>query len=212
MPIATAVITEASIEPVTLAEAILWSKGNIGFEDSLFDALISTATNQVESIIQHRLITHTSEMYYDSWPRDRCFSLWFPPTVTVNSLKYYDVDGTLQTWASSNYWVINNSKHNGYIKIKPSASVPTLENGRPQAIVINYDNGYGAAASSVPEDFKTAIKMFVTDLYDARKMHLADVKLTENPTAMQVLGCFAIAEVESVSLAQFTNVSGGYVY
>ena len=45
-PIATAVITEASIEPVTLAETILFSRGNIGFEDALFNAFITTDLHQ----------------------------------------------------------------------------------------------------------------------------------------------------------------------
>lgn len=209
---ANKITVEPSIEPVTLAEAVKYCRGNIGIEDDIFNALIAVATEQVESITEHRMIIHTSEQYFDGWPRNNEFCLRFPPLDTVNSLKYYDEDGTLQTWAASNYWVINNSKHEGFLRIKPGSTIPTLENGRPQAIVVNYDNGYGATAASTPETFKTVIKMFVNDLYYARRMHLEDVSLSENPTAMQLLGNMAVNTPDVITIANITQLSGGYVY
>lgn len=210
MSTAMKIITDPSLEPVTLAEAVDYARGNIGIEDDIFNALITCATEQVESITEHRFITHTTEQYYDHW--QTTFNLRFPPLVTVNSVKYYDEDGSLQTFAAAtNYWTVNNSKHQGSVELMPGATIPTLENGRPQSIVINYDNGYGATAASTPETFKTVIKMFVADMYYARRMNLEDVNLTENKTAMQLLGSYAVSTVDAVSLAQFTGLSGGFV-
>lgn len=221
MSTALKIITDPSTEPVTLAEAIAYCRGNTGIEDSLFNSLISVAVEQVELITEHRLITHTTEQYFDCWPNSELFTavsdsrrlyLRFPPLVTINSVKYYDEDGSLQTLASSNYWTMNNSKHQAFVQFKPSASLPSLENGRPQSIIVNYDNGYGATAATVPETFKQAIKMFINDLYYARRMNMENVDLTENATAMQILGSLAVNTPEVISIAQFTQPSGGYVY
>jgi uncharacterized phiE125 gp8 family phage protein len=226
MSTALKIVTNPSTEPVSRAEAIAYCRGNNGIEDALFDRLISVATEQVELITEHRLITHTSEQYFDCFPEygsngagyggatdgNRRFYLRYPPVSVVNSLKYYDEDGNLQTWAATNYWTVNNSKHECFIQLKPSASIPTLENGRPQSVIINYDNGYGTTSASVPETFRQAIMMFVNDLYYARRNNLEDVSLTENATAMQILGSLAINTPDVISMAQFTNVSGGYTY
>ena len=221
MSTALNIVTPASIDPVTKAEAITYCRGNTGIEDSLFDRLISVATEQVQKITEHQLINQTSEQFYDDWPcydvystthDARRFYLRYPPVSAVNSVKYYDEDGNLQTWASSNYWVINNSDHEAFVEIKPSSTIPTLENGRPQSIVINYTNGYGAATTDVPETFRQAIMMFVNDLYYARRNHLEDVRLEENKTAMQILGSMAKNTPDVIQISQFTNPSGGYVY
>jgi uncharacterized phiE125 gp8 family phage protein len=221
MSTALNVTSDPSTMPVSRAEAITYARGNTGIEDALFDRLIAVATEQVELITEHRLITHTTEQFYDCWPRSSYTStimdynrlyLRYPPISAVNSIKYYDEDGNLQTLAASNYWVVNNSKHEGFVQFKPGSDLPTLENGRPQSVVINYDNGYGAAASSVPETFREAILLFVNDLYYARRNNLEEVKLTENATAMQVLGSLAVHTPDAVSMSQFVNVSGGYVY
>ncbi len=132
--------------------------------------------------------------------------------ITVNSVRYYDEEGNLQTYDASNYWVVNNSEHDGFIQLKPGATFPILEPDRPQSIIINYDNGYGTTQADVPETFKTCIKMFVNDLYYARRNNLENVSLTDNPTAMQILGSYAVNEPEVLSIAGITQLSGGYVY
>lgn len=197
--------------PVSLSEAILHGKLNPGIEDDLINAFIRTATEQVESITEHRLLIYESEQYFDFFPRNRRIDLLFPPLVTVNSIKFFDEDGVVQVFAADNYWVINNSKHQGYIMIKPGVGVPALEHGRPQSIIVNFDNGYGTASADVPQTFKDAIKMFVNDLYYARRNNLENVSLTDNPTAMQVLGNLVTGTVDFVSISQFTQLSGGQV-
>lgn len=211
MSTAIKVATNPSTEPVSLAETIKYARGNVGLEDDVFDDLIKCATEQVELITQHRLITHTTEQWFNCFPDSRRFDLMYPPLVTINSLKYYDEDGTQQTWAASNYWTQNNSNHQSWLEVKPTSTIPNLENGRPQAIVINYDNGYGTAATDVPETYRQVIKMFVNDLYYARRMNMEQVQLTENKTAMQLLGSLAVQDVDVITIANITTVSGGAV-
>jgi hypothetical protein len=49
------VITAPTTYPVTTAEAIKYARGNVGIEDDVFGALISVATEQVESITEHTM-------------------------------------------------------------------------------------------------------------------------------------------------------------
>ena len=49
MSTAMKIITDPSLEPVTLAEAVAYARGNIGIEDDLFDDLIACAEWLIES-------------------------------------------------------------------------------------------------------------------------------------------------------------------
>lgn len=211
---ATKIITRPTdpAYPVSREDVIKYARGNLLIEDDIFDSLIAVATEQVSLITNHQFLTHTTEQYYSCWPRSWEFSVRFTPLITVNSVRYYDNEGNLQTYDASNYWVVNNSEHDGFIQLKPGATFPVLEQDRPQSIIINYDNGYGTSPDDVRDTFKTCIKMFVNDLYYARRNNLENVSLTDNPIAMQILGSYAVNEPEVISISGITQVSGGYVY
>lgn len=206
------VTTEPVLKPVELAETIKYARGNTGIEDDVFDNLIAVSTSQVQTITEQQLITATTEEYFQDFPwGDRRFFLMMPPVQSITSIKYFDTDGVQQTWASSNYTLINNSNIQGYVQLTQDAVIPSLQVDRDQAITIEYLNGYGLNPSDVPEDFRTAIKLFVNDLYYARQYKMQEVSFSDNIVAMQVLQSRIRHTPDVISIAQLTQISGAYV-
>ena len=88
-----------------------------------------------------------------------------PPLQSVTSIKYLDPDGTLQTWAGTNYQTVTGIEP-GYVK--PLVALPAVKDNTPEAVRYQYTCGYGAAAD-VPAPITVAIKLLVGAWYDNRQ-------------------------------------------
>jgi len=97
---------------------------------------------------------------------------------SVTAVKYYDINGVLQTDTLSNYKVIGLSDHS-IIQPKSGFTWPTTEQ-RHDAIKIEYEIGYGNAASDVPQTVRHALLMLVSYYYENREQAQKDV-LTSVP-------------------------------
>lgn len=160
----TVLVTGPSVEPVTVAE--IQTHTIVTGEDAYLGTLITTARRLVERYLNRALITQQWKVFYDKWVNQ--LKIPFPPLVSVQTVKYYDGAGALQTLAESTYYWTVNTEDPGSIVRKYDASYPDLQDGRPDSIEIAFTAGYGAAASAVPEEIRHAIKVWVTDLYEHR--------------------------------------------
>lgn len=101
----------------------------------------------------------------------------YPPLVQVNSVKYYDEAGVLQTISSSNYQV-DTASEPGRIAPVYGYTWPT-PGVRLHPIEIEYVAGYGDVFGSVPVDLRHAVMMLVGHLNENREtttpLSLADV-------------------------------------
>jgi uncharacterized phiE125 gp8 family phage protein len=158
------VVTAATTYPVTLPEVKLHLNISSSTKDSYIDTLISAATTNIERYLNRALITQTWKVFYDCFHNE--MKIPFGALQSVTHVKYYSQSATLTTWATSQYWVVSQTDP-GYVRKAYDVSFPELQNGRPNAIEIQFVCGYGLAAS-VPEDIKHAIKLLVTDYYENR--------------------------------------------
>jgi uncharacterized phiE125 gp8 family phage protein len=159
----TVAIQGPQTEPVTVAE--IQTHAIITGEDTYLGTLITTARRQVERYLKRALITQTWKVLYDCWRYE--LQIPFPPLVSVQSVKYYNTEGTLITPTFSTlFWTVTSEDPGRLIK-KFDVTLPELQEGRPDAIEISFTAGYGAAAD-VPTEIKHAIKLWVTDLYEHR--------------------------------------------
>jgi uncharacterized phiE125 gp8 family phage protein len=154
-------ITAPTVDPVTVDE--VQDHLRISGEEAMVSRLIKSATSVIENYLGRRLITQVWDQYFECW-RDR-MTLFYPPLQTLDSLKYYDLDGTQRTLASTHYWVTTDDP--AQIVRAYETTWPELQYGRPQPIVARMTIGYGLEAA-VPQDIKDAIKLFATDLYEHR--------------------------------------------
>lgn len=149
-------ITEPTVEPVTLAEMRLQigitTASDTG-RDSVITQKIKSARRWCELHTRIAFVTQTWVQYAD------CFQDYFDLKAnlkTVSSVKYIDSNGVLQTLADSEYTVdlVNSRLYPAYDKAWPDARKQV------NSVLIEHVSGFGLAVA-VPEEIKDAIKFIV---------------------------------------------------
>lgn len=175
-------------EPVTLAEAKahLRVEATLTDEDELITSLIQAAREQVEDLTHRQLITATWNLRLDGFP-DWAISLPRPPLQAVNSIKYYDTEGTLvETLAEDTDFLVDAASFVARIVPVPGGAWPATQD-RPGAVIINYDAGYGDDAADVPAKIRQAMLLLIGHLYENREAVLVGVSADELPLAVDAL-------------------------
>lgn len=163
--------TVPSIEPVTLYEAKMQlrideSPDATHRDEEYITGLIKTARQWCEGFQNRAYITQTWDLYLDAFPNEDYIEIPLPPLQSIEHLKYKDTSGTLQTWTNTNY-IVDTNREPGRVSLAYGISWPSTY-AEIQAVQIQFKAGYGDAASAVPENIKTAIKLKLTDLYENR--------------------------------------------
>ena len=169
------IATAPAIEPVSLEEA----KRQLGFEvdtsrpdDELIVSLITAARQHCEAYLNRALITQTWDYYLDAFPAASEIIIRKSPLQSVTYLKYKDADGTLQTWANTNY-IVDILSEPGRIALANSISWPVTYD-EIQAVQIRFICGYGDAQSDVPKSIRQAILLKLADLFEHRGDSILD--------------------------------------
>jgi uncharacterized phiE125 gp8 family phage protein len=189
-------VTLPTDEPVSLEDALLYARYEAGVEDALFESLINLGRQQVENITEHQLNEATFIQYFDGFPVNRCFLLSKPPLISVTSVKYLDADGAEQTIDPSNYIVHSKNQHRGIVQFKKDYSFPTVRDEQIDSVFIEFVCGYeNWSAEGVPETLKTAIKLFVNDVWSHREYQLDGTvtgSIQDNTVAKQILNNYRV--------------------
>ncbi len=90
--------TEATAEPITLAEAkaFLGIDTAVTTHDTKITAGIAAARKKVEQLSGRSLVSRTLKLWLDEYS-DTYIDLPYPPTTSVTSVKVYDSEGTADT-------------------------------------------------------------------------------------------------------------------
>lgn len=171
--------TPPAFEPVSVPEAKGWLRVDSSEEDALILGLIAAARGYVEMFTRRALCTQSFELSLDAFPvsclgqfgrltesrgspcvpASREIILPRAPLASVESLKYYDENGTLQTQSSAEYFVDTRNEP-GRIVLNQNFDWPATDI-RPNAVIIAYTCGYGTP-SSVPPGLRAAIRFLIT--------------------------------------------------
>lgn len=159
--------TASLIEPVTLQEAKLFAQVTDTAEDSLLTSLIVGARTYAEQYTNRQFVTATWYLYLDGFPT--VIQPPRPPLQTAGfSIKYIDTAGAEQTLSSSLYQVDVKSSPGrvapAYAQVWPSVRTETLN-----VVTVEFQAGYGAAASGVPFPVRQAIMLLVSDWFRYRQ-------------------------------------------
>ncbi len=155
-------ITDATVEPLTLAQAKRHLREDLSDanNDADIQALITQARTDCENRLKSTLIRSTWRLTLDDFPA--CLiRLERSPVISVTSIKYYDAGGVLRTIAAEAW---RTSDH----RIQPVDLYWPLCQDRIGAVEIEYVAGYGDAAAAVPAPLVAWIKLAITDLYEQR--------------------------------------------
>ena len=176
-----AVTTEPAIEPISLDEAKAHLRVDHSEEDLLIERLVTAARRTVERWEWRTHYTTTYTLYLDAFDtEDGIIYLPRPPLQSITSVKYYDPDDTLQTWASSNYEV-DTSMHPGRLRPVSTVTWPTTDD-RLNAVEIEYVAGYTTAAL-VPANTRAAILLLVDHYFNNRGV-MTTIQESEPPEHM----------------------------
>lgn len=156
-------------EPVTLAEAKLHCKVDGVEHDAMFNTVwIPSARQQAELRTGRALVTQQWEYTLEGFLQR--IALPMPALVSVQSVKYLDQNGALQTLASTEYQVVI-SELVGYIIPAYGKAWPGCRT-QPDSVVIAYTAGYGLPAA-VPPGIKAWMLMAITTMYNQRDVVIA---------------------------------------
>lgn len=184
----TKLITPPESEPITLEEAKEHMRVIGTNDDKYITRLISAARMDIEEYISRALLTQTWELYLDGF-YDRGM-VWNgeiiiprPPLQSVESIKYYDSDGVLQTWEASKYQV-DVVKEPARVKTAYGYSYPSTQAGKYNSVIVNYKAGYGDKKEDVPSQINQAILIMVAELYERRESAIVGAPI--QPVTMDV--------------------------
>lgn len=156
--------------------------------DRIMDVLVPAAATWAETSTGRALITQTWKVSADYFPGE-VITLPKPPLQTVKSVKYYDLAGVLQTLSPSVYTVDAPAGE----KALPGRIYPVygqywpLARAQRNAVVIEFDCGYGDDATAVPGLLRAAMLLVVAELFERREVAVAGTIINEVPLSASVL-------------------------
>lgn len=152
-------ITDVTVEPVTVAEAKAHCRVDVSDDDALIGALITVARQVGEHITGRAFAPQTREVVLDLFPD----AIELPGGATVvSSVKYYDTTGAEVTLSASDYVVDSIAA--------PAWVLPAYGKSWPEtyqtvnAVRVRYTCGFTTAPTAI----KQWILMRVASMYDNR--------------------------------------------
>lgn len=180
-------VTDATVEPVTLEEA--WRQCSLDPEgspestphDALLEALISAARASAEAFTGLSFAMKRYKVTLDEFP-DGAIELQNPPLDSVVSVEYVDVDNELQTLDNTAYTV---DKSLVVPWLLPAASSEWPATGSvANAVRVTFDAGY--TGDAIPPQARAAILLMVGHLFKNREA-VSDVSMIEIPLGIEWL-------------------------
>lgn len=181
---AFALVTAPTFTPVTLEEV----KDHVrveGAEDDpyLENQVIPAAVEESQRYCRRQWCTATYDFVRGAFPGvgENGLSeirLPLPPLQSVTHVKYYDADGTLQTFSSTKYHV-DTFEAPGRIVLADGEAWPTIQR-RPNPVQIRFLCGY-ATAAAVPANVKHAILLLAGAFFAHREPFVTGMTVTAIP-------------------------------
>ena len=159
--------TAPATTPVSLSEVKEWLRIDHSAEDTSLTNLIKAATKRAEELTNLKFISQTWSIYFDAFPESNILDLRMGRLISVTHVKSYDESNVATTFGATNYIAETSGAH-GAIALKTGALWPVTILKPKGGVEIEAIFGFGANASDVPEDIRTAILEICVALYDGR--------------------------------------------
>lgn len=169
-------VTAPATEPVTIEAARLQARIDWDVEDALLGRWIQAAREHAEEYTSRAFVAQTLKYKISGWPCGGVIKLPRAPVLTIDSVKYYDAAGVLQTLTVTTDYQTWIDHLPPLIAPAPGKCWPPVQCGRMNTIEIVFSAGYGQA-SGWPARAEQAI--LVTVAY--WNTHRGD---TEDPTTL----------------------------
>jgi uncharacterized phiE125 gp8 family phage protein len=184
-------LTAPPYEPVTLAQARDWARVDTAEgQDDVLRMLIKAMRRYAENKTGRVFIPRT----FQAITPDICvvdgrngFVLPYPPLISVESIYYYDTDGTDTLLAASQYDV-HTWREPGIVVEEWDSTWPSYRR-EPDAWRISFTAGYSPGSpndergyqDSLPDDLKTWIHARIATLYENREQIITGTIVSDLP-------------------------------
>ena len=175
--------TDASSEPVTVAEAKAHLRVETTDDDTYITTLIKIARKHIEDICGISMISQTWDLWLNHFPNE--IKIPRPPLISVTSITYTDTDGDSQTLATGVYTVDSDSDP-GRIYEAYDQSFPSVRS-IPKAIKVRFVSGFSATATGVDEDLKHAMLLLIGQWFENREPVVVGTIAAEIPMTVKSL-------------------------
>lgn len=162
-------LVDATIEPVTLAEAKAHLNVFDASRDTLITSLIKAARTTCEERLQRTLLQTDWELTLDGFPC--AIPLRMPRVLSVVSVTYVDVDGAPQVLSPTSYQVDDKSEPGWIVPAYGYAWPDTRD--QINAVTVVYRCGYGADAAAVPMPIRQWVLLMIGSLFENRETVIA---------------------------------------
>lgn len=151
--------TAPVLEPFTIAEAKAQIRSVQNQEDGVIAGYIKAARSAAESYLNRGLLTQSWTFamsdFVDFMPLPMA-----APLQSITSVKYYDVNGTQQTLASSGY-TVDTRWRPGRVALAANQTWPAIQSLRKvNRIEIEYVVGW-TTRDLIPEDIRQGMRLFI---------------------------------------------------
>ena len=179
------IVDAPAVTPITLAEVKTQLRVEHSDDDVMIHRLIAVAVayTDVRGALGQAMITQKWAQWMGPNPQQKV-ALVLGPVQSVTAIKYYDVDGALQTDTLTNYQTFG-TDFTSTVGPKDGFSWPATQN-RSDAIRIEYEIGFGDAIADVPQSIRHALMLLVGHWYDNREQSQTD-KLQDIPYGFEEL-------------------------
>jgi len=170
----TIVVTAATAEPVTLAEAVSQLRIAVGYDDDHVNMLISIARDKAENYCNRFFAEQTIKIVYAGGFDVNKIDLPYPDLQSVNLITYIDQDNAQQTVGGGDYTLLADQQ-----VIYPADAFPSDAKSYTVEVVTGVPAEYGGA--------KIGMLMLLTDLYELRTESVVNFSVNENPAVVNSL-------------------------
>lgn len=187
------VVTAPAYEPVSRAAAKRWLRieATDTDHDLVVDMLRKAMRTDAENRTGRAFVKRQLRLNLSDWPWHRSYGIKIPlphaPLISVDSFKYIDTDGVLQTLAADQY-AVHDEYEPAFIIPEWQVTWPTIRR-LPDAIQIVYWAGYAPGSpddetgqqENVPENVKLWMQTKMATLDVLREQVVAGVQTFELP-------------------------------
>jgi len=182
----------APSELITLEDAAEFMRAEFSTsEEDLINTLITAARQMCEDYLFRRIGVQTVELRDKGFPTNNGPIILPAPLISVESIKYLDVNNTEQTFGASEY-VVSDAEPGMIIPVNSWPA--TSQSGDSLRVV--FIAGYSAPGSPqeselLPSTIKTAMFMQIADMYENREAQV-ERPLTANQTMTNLLSPYRL--------------------
>lgn len=172
-------LSQPSVEPVTLAEAKLHLRVEADDEDTLIASYIVAARQRVEDYCNRAFVSAGfAALYSGSLPlSDAATHVPIAGVTSLESVQYRDGDGVVQTLGATGFTLDAER-----LELRPSDAWPSGTDLRVEVLA-----GDDSTPPVIPGPIRSAILLYVADLYELRQAHVIGAAIAHNPAAEMLM-------------------------